>query len=161
MYSDPSTAAAYAERTIVHQPVPDRKQIVAIQKAPLYKEVLSRYGWWDDANDEPMRPFKTRGDGAITVRQADLDEVVQEGNQSSRSLYQMVADAQKVSKRRGDKVIESDGVGIALMLEDMSRENDAGIEAERRALIMSNFTRQGDQKVSPSPKASFAELSCR
>jgi hypothetical protein len=41
------TAAPYAERTIQHEPVPDRKQITAIKKTPIYREVLSRHGWWD------------------------------------------------------------------------------------------------------------------
>ena len=131
----------------MHSPVPDRKQIVAIKKAPLYKCVLSKYGWWDAANDKPVEPFKRRGDGAITVLQKDLDDVPQYHDKSSRNLWQMVKDAQKLSSRRGDKVLESDGVGIALMLESMS-EKSAAVEPERRALIVSNYTRTDQQKVS-------------
>jgi len=143
------TAAPYAERTIKHEEVPDRKQIMAIQKTPIYRAVLTRYGWWDVENDKPMEPFYTRMDGAITVRKKDLDDIKEYGDKSSEQLWQMVEDAQKTAKRRGDKVLESDGVGIAMMLEAMSRKG-ANEEPERRALIVSNFTRTDAQKVFPA-----------
>jgi len=142
----PFTAAPYAERTIVHMPVPDRKQIVAIAKTPLYIEVLKKHSWWDVAGNRPMEPFKKRADGAITVRKAELDEIEEGGGVSSAKIKRIVDEAARESKRRGDKVLESDGVGIALMLESMS-EKPASAEPERRGLIISNYTRTEQQKL--------------
>ena len=142
----PFTAAPYAERTIKHEPVPDRKQIYAIAKTALYQGVLKAYDWWDTINDEPMPPFKTRNDGAITVMKRQLDDVVQGGEMSSRDIFNLVDHAQRISNWRGDKVLESDGVGIALMLQSMS-EHGASVEPERRALVFSNYTKQFDQKM--------------
>eukprot|EP00966_Prymnesium_polylepis_P242681 5612146-Prymnesium_polylepis.1 len=76
---------------------------MAIQKTPIYRAVLTRYGWWDVENDKPMEPFYTRMDGAITVRKKDLDDIKEYGDKSSEQLWQMVEDAQKTAKRRGDK----------------------------------------------------------
>jgi len=140
------TAAPYAERTILHVPVPDRKQIVAIKKAPIYTEVLKKNDWWDNENDAPMPPFRRRADGAITVRKAELSDDKEGGDKSSREIADIVDTAQKMSARRGDKVLESDGVGIALMLESMSRHS-ATREPDRRALIISNYTRTDQQKL--------------
>ena len=140
------TAAGYAERTIKHVVVPDRKQIVALKKAPIYREVLQKYDWWNNEEDQPMPPFKVRGDGAITVRKADLSNDKEGGDKSSRELCDIVNKAQRKAATKGDKVLESDGVGIALMLEDMSRLS-ARDELERRALIISNFTRTDAQKL--------------
>jgi len=68
------------------------------------------------------------------------------GGKSSRDLHKLVETAYRVSAKRGDKVLESDGVGIALMLDSMS-EKPATQEAERRALIVSNYTRTNEQKI--------------
>ena len=57
----------------------------------------------------------------------------------------MVNAAHHASSRRSDKVLESDGVGIALMLESMSEKGFAE-ELERRALVISNYTRTLQQK---------------
>ena len=142
----PFTAAPYAERTVKHEAVPDRKQIHAIAKTALYQGVLKAYDWWDTLNDAPMPPFKTRTDGAITVMKRHLDDVVQGGEMSSRDIYNIVDHAQRISSWRGDKVLESDGVGIALMLQSMS-EHGASVEPERRALVFSNYTKTLDQKM--------------
>ena len=140
------TAMPYAERVITHEPVPDRKQITAIKKTVLYQKVLKEYGWWDMAENKPMPPFQVRADKAIWVPKALLSDIVEEGEKSSRQLKAIVDAAQAESARRGDKVLESDGVGIALMLESMS-EKSAEVEPERRALIVSNYTRTNDQKL--------------
>ena len=140
------TKAPYAECSIEHVAVPDRKQIVAIKKGVLYRELLPKYGWWNDVEDKPMPPFKMRADGAIYALKRELDDVVEEGEKSSRDLHKLVETAYKVSARKGDKVLESDGVGIALMLDSMS-EKPAAQEAERRALIVSNYTRTNEQKI--------------
>ena len=142
----PFTAMPYAERTIKHVPVPERKQITAIKKTVLYKKVLQQNDWWDNSEDKPMPPFQVRTDGAIWVRKNDLDDAVEGGEKSSRQIKDIVDAAQAESARRGDKVLESDGVGIALMLESMS-EKSAEAEAERRALIVSNYTRTNEQKL--------------
>ena len=60
------TAAPYAEHTITHMPVPDRKQVNAIKKGLVYEKVLKKNGWWDQVNDLPYLPFTMRGDGAIS-----------------------------------------------------------------------------------------------
>lgn len=145
MCTDEATAASYAERTIVHSQVPDRKQILVLKKSEIYMALLKKYGRWDETGDKPFPPFKMRADGVITVRKKELDQT-EEGTQSSQYIYEMADLVQRNSKRRGDKIIESDGVGIALMLKDMSRY-DAIIEPERRALIMSSFTRTRVRKV--------------
>ena len=140
------TAAPYAEQKIVHEPVPDRKQIIAIGKSVFYQSTLKRHGWWDDGEDEPRPPFKMRADGAITVRKADLDDTPDgDHGKSSQELADMIVAAHGKSKRRGDKVLESDGVGIAHMLTSMSEKGPAE-EPERRALVISNFTRTLQQK---------------
>ena len=54
------TAAPYAQVTIQHEPVPDRKQINAIAKGLIYKEVLKKNDWWNTATDTPMHPFTKR-----------------------------------------------------------------------------------------------------
>ena len=140
------TAAPYAEQKIVHEPVPDRKQIIAIGKSVFYQSTLKRHGWWDDGEDEPRPPFKMRADGAITVRKADLDDTPDgDHGKSAQELADMVVAAHGKSKLRGDKVLESDGVGIAHMLTSMSEKGPAE-EPERRALVISNFTRTLLQK---------------
>ena len=58
----------------MHEPVPDRKQIVAIKKGILYEKVLKEHDWWNTIDDEPMPPFKMRADGAIMVTKKDLAE---------------------------------------------------------------------------------------
>jgi len=133
-------AASYAERNIEHACVPDRKQITAIKKTPIYREVLSSYGWWDTPNDKPMLPFKRRADGAIVAPKKELSDLREAGDVSSRELWEIVDKAHMESAKRGDKVLESDGVGIAVMLESMSQK-PASIEEERRALIVSNYTK--------------------
>jgi len=138
------TKAEYAERTILHEPVPDRKQIIAIKKAPIYEAVLKKHDWWDNELNEPMPPFKRRADGAITVKKADLDDIEEGGDKSSREIAEIVDRTQRESSRRGDKVLESDGVGIALMLASMSTVPG---EQERRALIISNYTKNDQQKM--------------
>jgi len=75
------TKAPYAERTIEHGPVPDRKQIVAIKKGLLYRELLPKYGWWSDMEDKPMPPFKMRADGAIYALKRELDDMIEEGGE--------------------------------------------------------------------------------
>jgi hypothetical protein len=140
------TAAPYAERTILHEPVPDRKQIIAIGKSVFYQKKLKQYGWWDTVQDVPGLPFKERKDGAITVRKAELDDKKDgDGRKSSQELADEVAAAHLKSTRRRDKVLESDGVGIALMISSMSEKGPAE-EPERRALVISNFTRTLVQK---------------
>lgn len=140
------TAAPYAERKIKHEPVPDRKQITAIKKGLLYPEVLKRNSWWDTAHDQPMPPFRRRADGAIVVFKRDLTDIEEGNDKSSTEIKALVDTAYRESARRGDKVLESDGVGIALMLEAMS-ELSANQEPERRALIVSNYTRTNDGKL--------------
>ena len=107
------TSKEYAERTIKHEPVPDRKQIAAIKKATFYEMVLKEHDWWDVANDAPVLPFKRRADGAITVKKADLDDIEEGGDKSSREIAEIVDRTQRESSRRGDKVLESDGVDAA------------------------------------------------
>ena len=141
------TAAAYAERKILHEPVPDRKQIIAIKKGILYEKVLKEHGWWNTEADEPMLPFKMRADGAIMVTKkalAESGDVVEAGEKSANELKQIVDEAQKESGRRGHKVLESDGVGIAMMLQSMAERPE---EPERRALIVSNYTKSLAQKL--------------
>ena len=129
--------------------MPDRKQIVAIKKGILYEKVLKEHDWWNTIDDEPMPPFKMRADGAIMVTKKDLAEsgdVVEAGGKSANELKQIVDEAQKDSGRRGHKVLESDGVGIAMMLQSMA-ERPAPEELERRALIVSNYTKTEAQKL--------------
>ena len=64
---------------------------------------------------------------------------------TATALYDMVVAAHRKSTLRGDKVLESDGVGIALMISSMSEKGPAE-EQERRALVISNFTRTFLQK---------------
>ena len=131
----------------MHEPVPDRKQIIAIKKGILYEKVLKEHGWWNTEADEPMLPFKMRADGAIMVTKkalAESGDVVEAGEKSANELKQIVDEAQKESGRRGHKVLESDGVGIAMMLQSMAERPE---EPERRALIVSNYTKNAAQKM--------------
>ena len=81
------------------------------------------------------------------MRKALLDNVPEGNGMSSQAIFDIVAEVAHGQGRRGHKVLESDGIGIALMLESMSKP-DAGdyVEDERRALIISNFTRDNEQK---------------
>ena len=96
-----------------------------------------------------MPPFTVRADGAITVTKkalAESGEVVEAGEKSASDLKKIVDEAQKESGRRGHKVLESDGSGIAMMLESMSKRPGSE-EPERRALIVSNYTKTEVQKL--------------
>merc|ERR1712137_384271 len=139
--------APYAVHTIKLEPVPDRKQVTALKKSLFYEKVLKKNSWWINSANEPYQPFTMRRDGAITVKKADLDDVPEGNGKSSNDIYELVEEAYKEAGRKSDKVLESDGPGIALMLESMSQK-PASVEDERRALIISNFTRTWQQKLS-------------
>ena len=54
------TAAPYAPRSIVHEPVPDRKQIQSIAKTALYTAVLKQYEGEQLAGTAPKCPAERR-----------------------------------------------------------------------------------------------------
>ena len=84
------TAAPYAQVTIQHAPVPDRKQLNQIAKTVFYNEILKANDWLD-ANDEPMMPFKRRADGVITVTKKDLSDIPWSGKGKSTLLLALAA----------------------------------------------------------------------
>ena len=66
-------SAPYATHTIRWEQIPDRRQLKAIAKSIIYRQVLTELRLWVADRDCPPPPFRVDKNGTISVRKKDLE----------------------------------------------------------------------------------------